>query len=133
MPGLDSSAYALAGLRLDGRRWNELRRIHGQINTQASADGSSVFSMGNTTVLCTVSGPQELRKAGPARDQSNEAKIEVEIDVAPFSQMDRKKRTRNDKYASTVCFILFLCRSTDVHLSPQAHCGTVTYRLFYLC
>jgi exosome complex component RRP41 len=28
---LDTSAYALAHLRLDGRRWNELRRIHGQM------------------------------------------------------------------------------------------------------
>jgi exosome complex component RRP41 len=102
MPGLDSSTYALAHLRLDGRRWNELRRIHGQISTQASADGSSVFSMGNTTVLCTVAGPQELRRAGAgAGAQSNDAKIDVDINVAAFSQTDRKRRIRNDKYAST--------------------------------
>jgi len=131
MPGLDSSAYALAGLRLDGRRWNELRRIDGQINTQASADGSSVLSMGNTTVLCTVSGPQELRRAGAARDQSNEAKIEVEIDLAPFSQTDRKKRTRNDKriaelshtVSSTFGSVLF------THLYPHS---TITINLHVL-
>ncbi|KAK3075136.1 Exosome non-catalytic core component [Teratosphaeriaceae sp. CCFEE 6253] len=94
---LDTSTYALAHLRLDGRRWNELRRIHGQISTQAAADGSSYFEMGNTKILCTVSGPQESRRGGGSRDQSNEAKVEVELNVAAFSGMDRKRRGRTDK------------------------------------
>lgn len=93
---LDTSTYALAHLRLDGRRWNELRRIQGQISTQASADGSSYFEQGNTKVLCTVSGPQEQKRGG-SRDQSNEAKVEVEIGLAAFSGTDRKRRGRNDK------------------------------------
>src|SRR6201994_2593783 len=49
---LDTSSYALSLLRLDGRRWNELRRIHAQISTQPAADGSSYLEMGNTKVLC---------------------------------------------------------------------------------
>ena len=93
---LDTSTYALAHLRLDGRRWNELRRIHGQISTQAAADGSSYFEIGNTKILCTVSGPQEQRRGG-GRDQSNEAKVEVEMSVAAFSALDRKRRSRTDK------------------------------------
>ena len=32
---LDTSTYDLALLRVDGRRWNELRRLHGQIRTLA--------------------------------------------------------------------------------------------------
>ncbi|KAI7639324.1 hypothetical protein KC322_g20958, partial [Hortaea werneckii] len=92
---LDSSIYTLSALRLDGRRWNELRRIHGQMSTQASADGSSYFEMGNTKVICTVNGPQESRRTG-MRDQSGEAKIEVEIGIAGFSGVDRKKRSRTD-------------------------------------
>ena len=95
---LDTSTYSLAHLRLDGRRWNELRRIHAQISTQASADGSSYLEMGNTKVICTISGPQEQRRAG-ARDQSAEAKIEVEIGIAGFSGVDRKRRARGDRYA----------------------------------
>ncbi|KAH0144035.1 hypothetical protein KCU67_g13278, partial [Aureobasidium melanogenum] len=54
---LDTSSYTLAHLRLDGRRWNELRRCHGQMSTQAAADGSSYLEMGNTKVICTVTGP----------------------------------------------------------------------------
>ncbi|KAJ4297360.1 Exosome non-catalytic core component [Collariella sp. IMI 366227] len=43
---LDTSTYNLALLRVDGRRWNELRRVHAQIRTQAAADGSSYLEMG---------------------------------------------------------------------------------------
>ncbi|EME82637.1 uncharacterized protein MYCFIDRAFT_80273 [Pseudocercospora fijiensis CIRAD86] len=93
---LDSSTYALAHLRVDGRRWNELRRIHGQMSTQAAADGSSYFEMGNTKIICTVLGPRQQTRGG-GRDQSRSASIEVEIGIAGFSGMDRKKRSRTDK------------------------------------
>lgn len=95
---LDSSIYSLAALRLDGRRWNELRRLNGQISTQASADGSSILEMGNTKVLCNVTGPSEQRRKGGGSEQSNDAKVDVEINIAPFSGFDRKRRGRNDKY-----------------------------------
>lgn len=35
------------------------------------------------------------------RDQSGEAKIEVEIGIAGFSGVDRKKRSRTDKYVTS--------------------------------
>lgn len=94
---LDTSIYALSLLRLDGRRWNELRRIHAQISTQASADGSSYLELGNTKVICTVAGPQEgPRRTGGGDDEN--ARVEVEIGVAGFSGVDRKRRAgRGDK------------------------------------
>lgn len=94
---LDTSSYALALLRLDGRRWNELRRIHGQISTQAAADGSSYFEMGNTKIICTVAGPEEGRKGGSGGGQSSEAQIQVDINVAGFSGVERKRRVGGDK------------------------------------
>jgi len=93
---LDTSTYALAQLRLDGRRWNEFRRINGQMSTQAAADGSSYLEMGNTKVLCTVTGPYESKRAGP-REQSQDCKLEVEISIAGFANVDRKKQSRTDK------------------------------------
>jgi exosome complex component RRP41 len=96
---LDTSSYALALLRLDGRRWNELRRIHGQISTQAAADGSSYFEMGNTKVICTVSGPEEGRRGGGGGSAGDQAQIQVDINIAGFSGVDRKRRARGDKYA----------------------------------
>jgi exosome complex component RRP41 len=97
---LDSSTYSLAHLRVDGRRWNDLRRLQAQMSTQAAADGSSYFEMGNTKVICTVSGPQEQKRGGP-RDTGAEAKIEVEVNFAGFSGTDRKKRAKGDKYVSS--------------------------------
>lgn len=95
---LDTSTYNLAHLRLDGRRWNELRRVQAQVSTQAAADGSSYFEQGNTKVMCTVAGPQEQKQGGGGgRAQAAEAKVEVEINFAGFSGTDRKKRARGDK------------------------------------
>ncbi|KAI0020796.1 ribosomal protein S5 domain 2-like protein [Xylariomycetidae sp. FL0641] len=101
---LDTSTYDLALLRVDGRRWNELRRLHGQIRTQAAADGSSYLEMGNTKVMCVVTGPSEDAKRGGAGSSSastasapNAADVVVGIAVAGFSSVDRKKRGRGDK------------------------------------
>ena len=104
---LDTSSYSLALLRVDGRRWNELRRCHAQIRTQAAADGSSYLEMGHTKVMCVVTGPGE---SGPARrgnvagqvsagggGQTKEAEVVVSIVVAGFSSVDRKRRGRADK------------------------------------
>jgi len=92
---LDTSSYSLALLRLDGRRWNELRRINATISTQVSADGSSYLEMGNTKVICTVSGPSDGKGKGPEA----EAELKVEIGMSGFSAVggERKKRSRGDK------------------------------------
>lgn len=96
---LDTSTYSLALLRLDGRRWNELRRMHAQISTQPTADGSSYLEMGNTKVICTVAGPAEGRKAGGGGGSGGDANamVQVEIGIAGFSAVDRKRRARGDK------------------------------------
>ena len=67
------------------------------MSTQAAADGSSYFEMGNTKIICTVAGPQEQKQGGGGRNQQAEAKIEVEVGFAGFSGTDRKKRARGDK------------------------------------
>lgn len=101
---LDTSSYNLALLRVDGRRWNELRRCHAQIRTQAAADGSSYLEMGNTKVMCVVTGPTDQQSAprgGGAQqqrsEQEREAEVSVSIVIAGFSSVDRKRIGRNDK------------------------------------
>jgi len=93
---LDTSSYALALLRLDGRRWNELRRLTAQISTTPSADGSSYLEMGNTRVLCTVTGPSHAE--GTSSSSRDHAEVCVEIGVAGFSGVDRKRVGRGDKF-----------------------------------
>ena len=96
---LDTSTYNLALLRLDGRRWNELRRMHAQISTQPTTDGSSYLEMGNTKVICTVAGPAEGRRAGGGGGAGGDATatVQVEISIAGFSGVDRKRRGKGDK------------------------------------
>ena len=94
---LDTSIYALSHLRLDGRRWNELRRINAQISTQAAADGSSYLEMGNTKVICTASGPAEVRARGGGGPGDEAATVMVDICIAGFSSIDRKRRGKGDK------------------------------------
>lgn len=88
--------YSPEGLRVDGRRWNELRRFECKINTHPnSSDGSSYVEQGNTKVMCMVSGPKEplLR----SQSNQNQATLEITLNVASFSTLERKKRTKNEK------------------------------------
>lgn len=94
---LDTSTYSLALLRVDGRRWNDLRRLHGQIRTQDAADGSSYLEMGHTKVMCVVTGPSEAPRRGGAGGGSSNAAVITNIIVAGFSSVDRRRRGRNDK------------------------------------
>lgn len=101
---LDTSTYSLALLRVDGRRWNELRRIHAQIRTQDAADGSSYLEMGHTKVMCVVTGPSEQtnvsiqrRGAQGSAQKGDAANVQVNIVVPGFSGVDRRRRGRNDK------------------------------------
>ncbi|KAI5818202.1 ribosomal protein S5 domain 2-type protein, partial [Pyronema omphalodes] len=84
------------GLRVDGRRWNELRRFHAQLSTQpAAADGSSYVESGNTKVICTVVGPAEPSQR--SKQLHDRASVSVEVVFAAFSGTDRKRRAKSDK------------------------------------
>lgn len=105
---LDTSTYSFALLRVDGRRWNELRRLHAQIRTQDAADGSSYLEMGHTKVMCVVTGPSEGNNLIQQQQQQrrgqvvqrDSAAVNVNIVIAGFSTVDRKKRGRSDKCVS---------------------------------
>ncbi|KAF2858981.1 exoribonuclease family protein [Piedraia hortae CBS 480.64] len=130
MPGLDSSSYPLGHLRVDGRRWNELRQTNGQLGTQPVADGSCLFSMGNTIVLCTINGPRELRRSG-GRDPSSEARLEVELDLPAFSGTDRKKSIKNDKRITEMAHTISSAFSKTLFLHLYPH-STITIALHVL-
>ncbi|KAF2247634.1 exosome complex exonuclease RRP41 [Trematosphaeria pertusa] len=127
---LDTSTYSLALLRLDGRRWNELRRLHAQISTQAAADGSSYLEMGNTKVLCNVTGPAEGRQSGQRGGKDSEAKVEVEIGFAGFSGVERRRR-KSDKRTSEMQHCLETAYSSLLltHLYPHS---TITLNVHIL-
>ena len=48
------------GLRIDGRKPSELRRIRCSLGIFAQADGSAYLEQGNTKILAAVYGPHEV-------------------------------------------------------------------------
>lgn len=117
MPLDTLSTYPLTHLRTDGRRWNELRRLTSSLTTSTSADGSSLFTSGNTLVTCTITGPREARSA--AQRSPTHATIETELTIAPFAQTDRRKRGKNDKRLVEL--------QTAISRAFQSHCFTHLY------
>lgn len=88
--------YSPEGLRMDGRRWNELRSFRCKIGTHPTlADGLAYVEQGNSKVMCLVEGPLEPEKL--SQMDRERATIEVLLLVAPFSTTERKKRQRGEK------------------------------------
>lgn len=52
------------GLRLDGRKPGELRKLSSKLGEFEKPDGSAYLEQGNTKVLATVYGPHEVKKIG---------------------------------------------------------------------
>ena len=97
--------YSPEGLRVDGRRWNELRNFSCGLNTHPdSGDGSSFVEQGSTKVICTVQGPKEPELRSHAN--IDRAFLSVNITISPFSTIERKKRLRNDRRLQEAAMII---------------------------
>ncbi|WP_462273083.1 exosome complex exonuclease Rrp41 [Methanohalophilus sp.] len=76
-----------AGLRLDGRRVDEIRPMKVEMGVLSRADGSCYLEWGNNKVLAAVYGPRELH---PRRMQKpNEVLVRYKYNMASFSVEDR--------------------------------------------
>ncbi|RYH07335.1 hypothetical protein EON65_41875 [archaeon] len=53
---------ALAGLRIDGRKANEIRHIEHRIGVLQGVDGSAYLEHGLNKVIVSIQGPQEPKK-----------------------------------------------------------------------
>jgi exosome complex component RRP41 len=83
------------GLRVDGRRPPELRKLQCRLGVSRQADGSAYLEQGNTKVLATVYGPHDVsRKSQALHDK---ALINCQFSMATFSTSERRKRTRGDR------------------------------------
>ncbi|RCI10888.1 hypothetical protein L249_5200 [Ophiocordyceps polyrhachis-furcata BCC 54312] len=133
---LDTSAYGLGLLRVDGRRWNDLRRVQARLRTQDAADGSSYLEMGHTKIMGTVSGPEELltrrgEKGGGASLLEASASVVVRIVVAGFAGVERKRRGRNDRRIQEMETTIARTFSSVIHTHLFPH-STITISLHVL-
>jgi exosome complex component RRP41 len=60
---------SLGELRIDGRKYHEVRKMNHNIGLNRSADGSAYLEVGLNKVLVLIQGPEEVRKKN---DQSSE-------------------------------------------------------------
>lgn len=75
------------GLRLDGRRVDEIRPMKVEMGVLSRADGSCYLEWGNNKVLAAVYGPRELH---PRRMQKpSEVLVRYKYNMASFSVEDR--------------------------------------------
>jgi exosome complex component RRP41 len=60
----------IAGLRIDGRRGNEIRKLKTKLNVENTADGSCYLEQGLNKALVLVHGPHE-----PSRRSSEQNEV----------------------------------------------------------
>src|SRR3990172_9911689 len=75
--------------RPDGRKSDELRKMSAKVGVIPNADGSAMFSFGNTVAIAAVYGPRQLHPQhmqNPARGI-----LRVNYDLLSFSVSDRKR------------------------------------------
>eukprot|EP00051_Salpingoeca_urceolata_P001185 m.39155 g.39155 ORF g.39155 m.39155 type:complete len:246 (+) comp11243_c0_seq1:44-781(+) len=82
------------GLRLDGRRVSEIRRVKVRLGHSSAGDGSAYIEQGNTKVLATVYGPHEAVRSKLDHDK---VVLNCEYSVAPFATSERRQRSTSDK------------------------------------
>ncbi|GBP16841.1 Exosome complex component RRP41 [Eumeta japonica] len=92
MPGPD--LLSSQGLRLDGRRPNELRRIRCKLGVFTQPDGSAYLEQGNTKVLAAVYGPHQASKS---KSSAEAVVVNCQYSMATFSTGERKNRPRGDR------------------------------------
>ncbi len=83
------------GYRSDGRRQYELRDITMDLSQRGTADGSATITHGLTQVLVSVFGPREAKMR--SQTLHDRAVLNVEVNIAPFSTGERRRRNRGDK------------------------------------
>ncbi|BFI75173.1 exosome complex exonuclease Rrp41 [Sulfurisphaera ohwakuensis] len=122
------------GLRLDGRRPDEMRPIKIELGVLKNADGSAIFEMGNTKVIAAVYGPKEMHPRHLALP--DRAVLRVRYHMTPFSTDERKNpapsrreielsKVIREALESTILVELFPRTVIDVFMEVlQADAGT---------
>jgi exosome complex component RRP41 len=77
-----------SGIRLDGRKWDQLRPIKLEVGTLKNADGSASIEWGKNKIIAAVYGPKEVHPKHQALP--DRALVRSRYHMAPFSVDERK-------------------------------------------
>jgi exosome complex component RRP41 len=122
------------GLRIDGRRLDELRPIQIRAGALRQADGSAFVEWGANKVMAAVYGPREVHPRH--LQQNNKAVIQCRYNMAAFS-VDERKRPGLDRRSQEISKVIaeafesvvfaeeFPRTSIDIYIEVlQANAGT---------
>jgi exosome complex component RRP41 len=76
------------GIRLDGRKWDQLRPIRLEVGTLKNADGSASIEWGKNKIVAAVYGPKEVHPKHQVLP--DRALVRTRYHMAPFSVDERK-------------------------------------------
>ncbi|HXY12305.1 MAG TPA: exosome complex exonuclease Rrp41 [Thermoplasmata archaeon] len=91
------------GLRIDGRRLDELRPIKIQVGSLHNADGSAFVEWGANKVMAAVYGPREVHPRH--LQQNNKAVIQCKYNMAAFA-VDERKRPGLDRRSQEISKVI---------------------------
>ena len=77
-----------SGIRLDGRKWDQLRPIKLDVGVLNNADGSAYIEWGKNKIMAAVYGPKEVHPKHQALP--DRALVRTRYHMAPFSVDERK-------------------------------------------
>ncbi|MGD0249296.1 MAG: exosome complex exonuclease Rrp41 [Thermoplasmata archaeon] len=122
------------GLRIDGRKLDELRPIHIRAGALHQADGSAFVEWGANKVMAAVYGPREVHPRH--LQQNNKAVIQCRYNMAAFA-VDERKRPGLDRRSQEISKVIaeafesvvfaeeFPRTSIDIYIEVlQANAGT---------
>jgi len=89
---------SVCGLRGDGRRPQELRRLRCRLGLLPFSDGSAQLEQGNTSVLASVAGPREPTQRSDL--QLDRCTISVDLSFAAFATGEKRRGPRRDRRAT---------------------------------
>ena len=75
--------------RIDGRKFDEARKMEAKVGIIDRADGSAMFRFGKTIAIAAVYGPRELFPS--FQQNAKEGILRVTYDMLSFSVSDRKR------------------------------------------
>jgi exosome complex component RRP41 len=91
------------GIRIDGRKLDELRPIKIQVGTLHNADGSAFVEWGANKVMAAVYGPREVHPRH--LQQNNKAVIQCKYNMAAFA-VDERKRPGLDRRSQEISKVI---------------------------
>ena len=77
------------GLRLDGRKADQLRPIEARVGVLKNADGSAMFRIGNTCAIAGVYGPRVVHPKH--EEEAERAVLRTRYNMAAFATKERSR------------------------------------------